>query len=70
MRLHLYYKKMKNNKSPGSDGFSAEFFKFFFKDLKIFIKNAINEGYDLGGLSITQRQGLITCLPMINQGSI
>ena len=55
--------KMKNNKSSGSGGFSAEFFKFFLKDLKIFIKNAINEGYDLGGLSITQRQGLITCIP-------
>lgn len=55
--------KMKNNKSPGTDGFSAEFFKFFFKDLKTFIKNSINEGYKLGMLSVTQREGLITCLP-------
>lgn len=55
--------KMKNNKSPGTDGFSAEFFKFFFKDLKVFIKNSINEGYKLGILSVTQREGLITCLP-------
>ena len=62
--------KMKNNKSPGTDGFSAEFFKFFFKDLKVFIKNSINEGYNLGILSVTQREGLITCLPKgINQGN-
>ena len=38
-------KNMKNNKSPGSDGFTVEFFKFFFKDLKTFIKRGINEGY-------------------------
>ena len=56
-------KKMKNNKSPGSDGFTAEFYKFFYKDLKVFIRRAINEGYNEGKLSITQRQGLITCIP-------
>ena len=55
--------KMKNNKSPGTDGFSSEFFKFFYKDLKLFIRNAINEGYNLGTLSSTQRQGLVTCIP-------
>lgn len=54
---------MKSNKSPGSDGFSAEFFKFFYNDIKTFIKRAINEGYREGKLSVTQRQGLITCLP-------
>ena len=54
---------MKNNKSPGSDGFSAEFFKFFYNDIKTFIKRAINEGYREGKLSVTQKQGLITCLP-------
>ena len=56
-------KNMKNNKSPGSDGFTVEFFKFFFKDLKTFIKRGINEGYLMGKFSITQRQGIITCIP-------
>ena len=56
-------KKMKNNKSPGSDGFTVEFFKFFYNDLKVFIRKSINEGYREGKLSITQRQGIITCLP-------
>ena len=27
-------RNMKNNKSPGSDGFTVDFFKFFFKDFK------------------------------------
>ena len=40
-----------------------KFFKFFYKDLKLFIRNAINEGYNLGTLSSTQRQGLVTCIP-------
>ena len=35
-------KNMKNGKSPGSDGFTAEFFKFFWHDLKIYILNAVN----------------------------
>ena len=56
-------KNMKNNKSPGSDGFTVEFFKFFFKDLKTFIKCGINEGYSMCKFSITQRQGIITCIP-------
>ena len=30
--------KMKHYKSPGSDGFSAEFFKFFLKLLKYLLK--------------------------------
>ena len=59
----LVLKKMKNNKSPGSDGFTVEFFKFFYNDLKTFICKAINEGYREGKMSITQRQGVITCLP-------
>ena len=54
---------MKSNKNPGSDGFSAEFFKFFYNVIKTFIKRAINEGYREGKLSVTQRQGLIKCLP-------
>ena len=54
---------MKNNKSPGSDGFTVEFFKFFYNDLRVFIRKAINEGYREGKLSIIQRQGIITCLP-------
>ena len=56
-------RNMKNNKSPGSDGFTVEFFKFFFKDFKHFIGRSINEGYQKGTFSVTQRQGIITCLP-------
>ena len=56
-------KEMKNNKSPGNSGFSIEFFKFFFKDIGHFLIRSINLGFDQGKLSITQRQGVITCIP-------
>ena len=35
--------------------------------IKVIIKRALNEGYDEGKLSITKRQGLITCLPKGNK---
>ena len=60
-------KNMKNNKSPGSDGYTSEFFKFFWQDLKHFIIRSLNEGYRNGELSITQKQGIIICIPKGNR---
>ena len=59
--------KMKNNKSPGSDGFTAEFFKFFWKDLKYFVLNSVNESFKQNDLSSTQKEGVITCIPKGNK---
>ena len=56
-------KNMKNDKSPGLDGFTVEFFKFFWSDLGLFVLRSLNYGYRNGNLSVTQRQGIITCLP-------
>ena len=56
-------KNMKNEKSPGNDGFTAEFFKFFWPDMGHYILKSLNDGYRKGNLSITQRQGVITCIP-------
>ena len=60
-------KNMKNNKSPGLDGFTVEFFKFFWVEFGAFILRSINYGYRNGSLSVTQKQGLITCLPKPNK---
>ena len=54
---------MKNNKSPGSSGFTTEFFKFFWRDLGTFLLNSINFGYNMKELSVTQKEGIITCIP-------
>ena len=56
-------KNMKNNKSPGSDGFTIEFFKFFWGDLGDFLVKAINNSFELGELSVTQKEGVIICIP-------
>ena len=60
-------KNMKNSKTAGNDGFTAEFFKFFWIDLKMFVLNSLNYGYRTGSLSVTQKQGIITCLPKPNK---
>ena len=56
-------KNMKNNKSPGSTGFTAEFFKFFWKDLGHFVVKSLNYGFERGELSTTQKEGIIICIP-------
>ena len=58
-----FLSKMKNDKSPGLSGFSVEFFKFFWSDLKFFWVNSINFGFEIGELSVTQKEGLIVCIP-------
>ena len=56
-------KQMKNNKSPGNDGFTVEFFKFFWNDIKSLMVRSINYSYKVGHMSISQRRGLITSIP-------
>ena len=60
-------KNMKNSKSPGNDGFTAEFFKFFGVDLGKYILRSINYAYRNGLLSVTQKQVIITCLQKPNK---
>ena len=57
---------MKNSKTPGNYGFTAEFFKLFWVDLGEYILKSVNYAYRHGMLSVTQTQGIITCLPKPN----
>lgn len=56
-------KKMKNCKTPGSDGFPIEFYKVFWRDIGEYLINSLNLAFSKGQLSITQKQGIITCIP-------
>ena len=56
-------KNMKNGKSPDTDGMTVDFFKFFWKDLCQYVIRSLNEGFSNGKMSITQREGIIVCIP-------
>ena len=38
-------------------------YKFFWNDIKFPLLNCLNESLEKGNFSVSQRQGLITCLP-------
>ena len=48
-------------------GIILSFFKFFWQDIGIFWLRSVNEGFDEGTLSVTQRQGIISILPKGNK---
>ena len=60
-------KRCKNEKTPGSDGFTAEFFKFFWIDLGDFIYRSFLQSYKKGELSQSQKLGIISILPKGNK---
>ena len=59
----IILKKMSNIRSLGSDGFTAEFFKMLWKKMGHCIVRSISCGFTKGELSVTQREGIITCIP-------
>ena len=65
--LLLALKKMRNNKSPGSDGFTVEFYIMFFIDLSWYLLRSINASYDSNNLSVSRKRGVITLLPKGNK---
>ena len=51
---------MGNNKSPGNEGLSEEFYVFFFNEIHPFLVQALNYSFQHGKLSLSQRQAVIT----------
>ena len=58
-----YLKKSKNNVAPGSSGFTNEFFKFFWRDIKNFVVNSVDYAFDNNRLSVSQNLGIISIIP-------
>ena len=56
-------KDMKNSKTPGIDGLPADFCKFFWTTIKIFVVDSINYSFHTGEMSSSQRLGIIMLLP-------
>ena len=57
---HKVLKSFKPNKSPGNDGIPIELLKFIWPNISSDLVAAFNEAHELGSLSISQRQAVIT----------
>jgi len=51
------------NKSPGTDGFTNEFYQIFWPHLKTYMLKAYKSALERGELSITQKRGMISLIP-------
>ena len=58
---------LKNNKTLGTDGFSAEFYKFFWSDLDTEITASFDYAFQKGSLSIGQKRAVISLIPKKNR---
>ena len=56
-------KLLPNGKSPGSDGFTTEFYKMFWQQISPYVIDSFQHAYQNGRLSIDQRRGIITLTP-------
>ena len=56
-------REMKNNKSPGLDGFTTNFYNFFWPDLKLALLESYLYSYNNGQLSDGQRRGILSLIP-------
>ena len=59
-------KEFKNCMSPGTDGLSAEFYKFFWSEISTDLIESFNYNFKTGMLSISQRPGIISLIPNKN----
>jgi exonuclease III len=56
-------KDLQNGKSPGSDGFTPDFYKFFWPDIKEIVFQSITQAHTNKHLSIDQKRGIINLIP-------
>ncbi len=60
IKSELY--NMKKGKTPGVDSLSCEFYNFAGDDIGCFLLRSLQYAYAHSSSSITQRQGIITCI--------
>ena len=60
-------RKMKINKSPGTDGLTSEFYQFFWENINILVYNSFLNAFEDETLSCEQRRGVLRLIPNKNQ---
>jgi len=61
--LEKALKETPDDKSPGYGGYTGEFYKFFWPEIKDYVYNALKYNINTKSLSTSQRQAMITLLP-------
>ncbi len=56
-------KEQSNGRTPGTDGLPADWYKFFWIDIKSTLTDSIINALKKRTLSIEQKRGIITLLP-------
>ena len=59
---------MKNGKSPRNDGLAIEFYVCFFNEIFNYLLNALKELFNMGQLSTSQRQAVISLIERKRKG--
>jgi exonuclease III len=65
--IGIALRNLKNGKSPGSDGFTPDFYKFFWPKIKQVFFDSLNFAEENEKLSIDQRRGIINLIPKKNK---
>ena len=60
-------KNMKNDKSPGSEGLTSNFYKMFLGKIDHFIVNVLNYAFIHNSFSPIIKLGTIACIPKENK---
>ncbi|KAL9987009.1 hypothetical protein ACROYT_G001243 [Oculina patagonica] len=63
-------KTFAKNKTPGSDGLTAEFYLCFWNDVVGPLIDCFNDAYQKGEMSISQRRGVISLIPKKNKDNL
>ena len=53
---------LQNNKAPGNDGLSAEFYRFFWPEIGCLLVESLNYSYIHGEVSASQKEAIITLI--------
>ena len=56
-------KDMEPDNSPGTDGLPSDFYQMFWNDVSKPLLEALNYGFEIGKLSISQKRGIIKLIP-------